>query len=153
MAIPNIPAALVVLISHLTAAGAALVPPLTDVARGLPVNNGRQIRCYWAGEVLPPHMAGPHVLNGEMVGLSFTIEALWPIPERTGPPKIALDTEMQTLAGEVRTRINADSQLGDNVQDLTLGYATPGVVTVNGALQVSLTWQLDLSYVEYPIGA
>jgi hypothetical protein len=153
VAIPNIPAALVVLIAHLTAAGAVLSPPLTDVSRGLPVNAGRQIRCYWAGEVLPPHMAGARVLNGESVGLSFTIEALWPLPERTGPPKISLDTEMQTLAGEVRTRINADSQLGDNVQDLTLGYATPGVVTVNGALHVSLTWQLDLSYVEYPIGA
>jgi hypothetical protein len=98
-------------------------------------------------------MAGARVLNGELVGLSFTIEALWPLPPRTEPPKISLDTEMQTLAGEVRTRINADSQLGDNVQDLTLGYAIPGVVNVNGAPHVSLTWQLDLAYVEYPIGA
>lgn len=153
MANPDIPAALLVLTTHLVGAGGALPYPITDVSRGLPYAPGRQIRYYWAGETLPPHMTpSPRVLNGEMVGQSFTIEALWPLVPRTDSPTIALDTEMQLLAGEIRTRINGDSQLGDHVTDLTLGYAQPDLIIVSGATHVSLTWLLDLSYVEYPIG-
>jgi len=153
MANPDIPAALVVIEAHLTAAGAALVVPITDVARGLPFAIGRQIRVYWSGECEPPHMGGADVLNGQEVGQRFAIQALWPIPVLTKTPKIGIDTEMQLLATEVRTRINADKQLGGNVTDLDLGYAEPDVVPIVGVNHISLTWQLDLAYVEYPVSA
>lgn len=149
---PNIPAALVVLEAHLTAAGLALPDDLLDVARGLPTG-GRQLRYYWGGEVEPPRMGGPLVLNGEMVGQRFVIAALWPLSDLSPELVTTIDIEMQLLAGEIRTRIQGDSQLGGNVTDLDLGYADPDIVVIANARHVALIWQLDLAYVEYPIAA
>lgn len=150
MANPDIPAALVVLQAHLVAAGAALTNDLLDVKRGL-LTGGRQIRYYWAGEVEPPAMGGPRVLNGEMVGQRFIIAASWPLGDLSPETVTAIDTEMQTLAGEIRTRIQGDSTLGGNVTDLDLQYAEPDVQTISNARHVILHWDLDLSYVEYVV--
>ncbi len=150
MANPDIPAALVVLATHLTNAGAALPDPIGDVDRGLPIG-GRMIRYWWGGEVPPPKMSGPLVLNGRMVGERFEIAALWPASDLDVTLITAIDVEMQLLAGEVRTRIQGDSQLGGNVTDLDLDYAAPDVVTISNARHLVLRWTLDLSYVEYAL--
>lgn len=150
MANPDIPAALVVLEAHLVAAGAALTDDLLDVDRGLPTG-GRQLRYYWTGEVEPPRMGGPRVLNGEMVGQRFRIAATWPLQDLDVETVTAIDTEMQTLAGEIRTRIQGDSTLGGNVTDLELGYGEPDIVVISNARYVALLWDLDLAYVEYAV--
>ena len=147
----DIPAALVVLQAHLVAAGAALTDPLLDVDRGLPATRGRQLRYYWGGEVEPPRMGGPRVLNGEMVGERFLIAALWPLTDLSEELASATDIEMQLLAGEIRTRINGDSTLGGNVTDLDLAYGEPDLVIIANARHVALRWDLDLAYVEYTI--
>ena len=148
MANPDIPAALAVLATHLTNAGAALTDPILDVDRGLPTG-GRQLRYYWAGEVPPPKMSGPLVLNGQMVGERVAIAALWPLTNLSVELVTAIDAEMQVLAGEIRTRIQGDSQFGGNVTDLDLGYAEPDLVTISNARHVAVRWDLDLAYVEY----
>jgi hypothetical protein len=150
MANPDIPAALTVLATHLTNAGAAMPDPILDVDRGLPTG-GRMIRYYWGGEVPPPKMGGPNVLNGRMVGQRFEIAATWPATTLSPTLVTAIDTEMQLLAGEIRTRIQGDSQLGGNVTDLDLDYAAPDVVTISNARYIALRWTLDLSYVEYAV--
>jgi len=147
----NIPAAIVVLQAHLVAAGAALTDPLLDVDRGLPATRGRQVRYYWGGEVDPPRMAGRRDLTGDIVGQRFIIAALWPLSDLSEELVTAIDIEMQLLAGEIRTRIDGDSQLGGNVTDLDLGYAEPDIVTVANARHIALRWDLDLSYVEYTV--
>jgi hypothetical protein len=152
MANPDIPAALVVLATHLVAAGAALTDKLLDVDRGLPTG-GRQLRYYWGGEVEPPAMDGPNVLNGSMVGERFIIAATWPLSDLSVEQVTAIDTEMQALAGEIRTRILGDFSLGGNVTALALEYAEPDVVTIANARHVALRWQVDLSYIEYALAA
>ena len=149
---PDIAAALVVLATHLTAAGAALTDPLTDVDRGLPTG-GRQLRYYWGAEVPPPKMSGPRVLNGELVGQRFVIAATWPLGNLLPDTVTAIDIEMQALVGQVRTRIQGDSTLGGNVVDLDLGYADADLVSISNARHVAVRWDLDLSYVEYTISA
>lgn len=151
MANPDIEAALVVLETHLVAAGAALTDPLLDVDRGLPSTRGRQVRFYWGGEQEPPRMGGPRVLNGEMVGQRFIVVACWPLTDLSEELASAIDVEMQQLAGQVRTRIQGDSQLGGNVTDLDLGYADPDIAVIGGARHVILQWDLDLAYVEYAV--
>ncbi len=150
MSNPDIPAALVVLQAHLVAAGAALTDPLLDVDRGV-LTGGRTIRYYWSGECEPPKMPGPRVLNGELVGQRFTIAACWPLTDLSVEQVTALDIEMQSLAGQVRTRIQGDSQLGGNVTDLDLDYGEPSMLTIAGARHVVMEWQLDLAYVEYAV--
>lgn len=145
---PDIAAALVVLNAHLVAAGAALTDDVLDVDRGL-LTGGRQLRYYWSGECEPPRMPERRVLTGELVGQRFTIAAAWPLSDLTVEKVTAIDIEMQTLAGEVRTRIQGDSQLGGNVTDLDLDYGEPNVLVISGARHVVLEWQLDLAYVEY----
>lgn len=149
----DIPAALVVLQAHLVAAGAALTDPLLDVDRGLLTTRGRACRYYWAGECEPPRMGGRRVLNGEMVGQRFHIDAAWPLSDLSEELVTAIDVEMELFAGQVRTRIQGDSQLGGNVTDLDLDYGTPAVVSIGSARHVVMQWQLDLAYVEYAIGA
>ena len=148
----DIPAALVVLEAHLVAAGGALTDPLLDVDRGLPTG-GRQLRYYWGGEVEPPHFPGMRDLTGELVGQRFAIVATWALQDLDVETITAIDVEMQLLAGQVRTRIDADSQLGGNVPDLILSLAEPDLVLIANARHVALRWDLDLAYVEYPVGA
>ncbi len=152
MANPDIPAALVVLQAHLVAAGGALTVPILDVTRGLPTG-GRAIRYYWGGEVEPPKMTGPRVLNGQLVGQRFRIAATWPLSDLSPEQVTAIDVEMQLLAGQIRTRIQGDSQLGGNVTDLDLDYGDPDLVLISGARYVAMTWDLDLAYVEYAVAA
>jgi hypothetical protein len=150
MSNPDIPAALVVLDAHLVAAGAAITEDISDVARGLPTG-GRMIRYYWAGEVEPPKMGGPRVLNGQMVGQRFAIVALWPLGNLNPDTVAAIDAEAQQLAGEIRTRIQGDSQLGGNVTDLDLNYGEMDLAIVSGARHLAMKWELDLAYVEYAV--
>lgn len=150
----NIAAALAVLETHLAAAGAALTDDLLDVDRGF-LTGGRQLRYYWSGEGVPVRMGteNGNVLNGRMIGQRVKIAASWPLGDLDIETVTAIDTEMQTLAGEIRTRIQGDSQLGGNVVDLDLQYAEPDVVTISNARHVVLAWDLDLSYVEYPVAS
>jgi len=147
---PDIPAALVVLQAHLVAAGAALTDPILDVDRGL-ATGGRQLRYYWGGEVDAPHFEGSRDLSGEIVGQRFIIAATWPLSSLSVEQVTAIDVEMQLLAGQIRTRIDNDGQLGGNVTDLELGYAQPDVLTISNARHVVLQWDLELAYVEYPL--
>jgi hypothetical protein len=151
MANPDIPAALVVLQAHLVAADAALVAPSLNVARGIPAAQGQSIRYYWAGEIEPPRMGGNRVLNGELVGERFIIAALWPLTTLEDNNVTAIDIDMQTLAHQIRTRIQGDSTLGGNVTDLDLEYADPDTVYIGGARHVALRWDLDLSFIEYTL--
>ena len=96
-------------------------------------------------------MAGRRDLTGDIVGQRFIIAALWPLSDLSEELVTAIDIEMQLLAGEIRTRIDGDSQLGGNVTDLELGYADPDIVTVANARHIALRWDLDLSYVEYTV--
>lgn len=151
MAAPDIPAALVVLQTHLAAAAAAVDATFTDVGRGLPFLRGRQLRYYWGGEVPPPRFSGAEVLNGQMVGERFLIVGFWPVPDGSETAAADQDAEIISLAGEIRTRLNADNELGGNVDNLILAYADPNLLVVAGGLHVVVTWTLDLAYVEYPL--
>lgn len=137
---------LTVLATHLTAAGAALTDPILDVDRGLPTG-GRAIRYYWGGEVDPPHIAN-RTLTGDLTGERIIIVATWPLSDLSPEQVTVIDGEMQTLAADLRSRIDGDSTLGANITDLELGYGEPDLVTIANARHVALRWDLDLAYVE-----
>lgn len=150
MANPDIPAGLTVLETHLTNSGAALTIPIQDVARGFPTGAG-QIRYYWSGECPPPHMSEANVLNGKMVGQRFTIVVTW-MASDLNPATIAiLDAEMKTFAVELRTRLQADNDLGDHIESLDLQYGEPDLVIISGIRIIAMKWELDLGYEEYPV--
>lgn len=149
MANPDIPAAEVVLLAHLVAADAALSNPCLDVARGLPTG-AAQLRYYWGGEVDPPGIP-PRVLKAELLGQRFVIVRTWAAADLSPGTVAAIDAEMQSTAGQIRTRINGDSQLGGNVTDLRLEFAEPDILTITGTRCIVLKWFLDLSYVEYAV--
>lgn len=141
---------LTVLAGHLTASGAALTRPILNVSRGFATGPG--LWYYWSGEIDPTTIMGArNTLTSEMVGERFEIAALWAITN-VGADLIAIyDADMQTLAGQVRTRIDGDSQLGGNVADLLLGDATPDVVVISNVRYLAVRWTLDLAYVEYTV--
>lgn len=141
----DVPSALAVVATHLVAAGGALTNPILDVDRGFPTG-GRSIRYYWTGEV-----EGSQVFARNVVGQRFAIAALWPLSTLAPEVVAALDAEMQLLAGQVRTRLDGDTQLGGNAEWLELGYGKADVVTISNALFVALHWDLDIWYVTYTL--
>lgn len=151
MANPDIPAALVVLQTHLVAAGAALTDDILDVDRGVLATRGRQIRYYWAGEIEPPLLPGNRSLSHELVGQRFMIVAAWPLSDLSEALITAVDTEAQLLAAEIRTRLAGDNSLGDHVTGLTLSYAEPDMLTIANARHLVVSWELDVAHVEYAL--
>lgn len=151
MANPDIPAALVVLQAHLVAAGAALTDPILDVDRGIVVG-GRQIRYYWSGEVDAPRFDSRYDLTGELVGQRFTVAATFPLSGLATDQVAALDAEMQTLATEIRTRLDGDNDLGGHIDNHVLGFVDPVVMMFGTVRTVVLEWDVEMAYVEYALG-
>lgn len=150
MANPDIPAALVVLQTHLAAAAATLTDNTFAVDRGI-VTGGRQLRYYWSGETEAPRFPERYDLNGELVGQRFTIVASWPLSNLTPALATAIDIEMELLAGQIRTRLDGDNDLGDHIDNHVLQFAQQDIVVIGGARHVVLEWDIEMAYVEYAL--
>lgn len=146
----NIPAALVVLQTHLEAAAATLTDNTFAVDRGI-VTGGRQLRYYWSGETDAPRFDSRFDLTGEIVGQRFTIVASWPLGNLTPALATAIDIEMELLAGQIRTRLDGDSELGGNIDNHVLQFAQQDVVMIGNARHVVLEWDIEMAYVEYAL--
>jgi hypothetical protein len=147
---PDIPAALGVLQTHLEAAAAALTDTSFDVDRGI-LTGGRQVRYYWSGETDAPRFESRFDLTGELVGQKFTIAAAWPLNDLTPELATAIDVEMELLAGQIRTRLDGDLDLGNHIDNHLLGFAQQDVVLIGNARFVILEWDIDMAYVEYTL--
>lgn len=148
---PDIPAALAQLQTHLEAAAATLTDNSFAVDRGI-LTGGRQLRYYWSGETDAPRFAERFDLNGEIVGQRFSLVASWPLANLTPALATAIDIEMELLAGQIRTRLDADSDLGNHIDNHILSFAQQDIVMIGNARFVVLEWDIDMAYVEYAIG-
>jgi hypothetical protein len=101
-----------VILTHATAAGAALTVPLLDVAIAFPLPADRRVRVYYGGEADPAKMGGRWTLNSEMVGKVTLIAAFWAINALNEDLAVVIDAEMEAFGHELRTRLDGDAQLG-----------------------------------------
>ena len=148
--IVDIPTAIAQIVTHCTAAGAALSVPITDIARADPLPSGRCGRVWWGGEIAPPGMPGNRVLNGELVGHIVNITFFWPVADQGTTVTASRDSEVEALAKDIRTRLQGDSQLGDTVYDLDVNYAVTQFALYAGTVFRTLEIDVHLSYDEYP---
>jgi hypothetical protein len=137
--------------THLTAAGAALAVPITDVMYAAPVPKGRCIRYFYGGETDPPAFSGKKTLNSQMVGETVLIVAFFPVSSLGETEAASTEDELWDLKDEVRTRIDGDSQLGGACTDLLLGDVEPDFVVIGNTRYRTLNWDLTLAFTEYTL--
>lgn len=142
------------ILTHARAAAAAVDAKWTNVAVGVRNPDGKCVRIYYGGEVAPPNMGDdPRVLNGLMVGERVYIVAFWPLTSIGTSEYAKVDDEMYAWKHQLRTRLQADSQLNGKSADLDLEYAQPDIDTFSNQRFALLASELTVSYTEYPIGA
>lgn len=142
---------LAALLTHATAAGAAITPKVTDVAIGLPLPRGRCIRLFWDGEQLPVRMGGQRDLTGELVSDRITAALFMPVSTSSEAQYSQTLTEMYAFKHEMRTRVLGDSQLGGQSTDLEMEYAAPDFAVFGQALYAVVNCTFVLDFSEYPI--
>ena len=146
-------AAMTAIGTHLTAAGTAVSPKITDVARGAPVSvNTRMGRYWYAGTSAPPHYSGSTTLSTRMIGQRITVGVYWPVSDKA--VLAGLDAEIAAMQDQLFTRILGDSQLGGACDDLEMGDADVDYPVLNGQQTAELLIPLTLDFGEaYTIAA
>lgn len=145
---------LAAILTHVTAAGAALTIAFTDVATGFPVPKGRCIRIFYGGEGDPTDVMGARrTMTTELIAELTVIEAYWPVSEMGESGASDIDAEMVTLKQEIKTRLYGDSQLGGQCTDLTIDDAQPDFPVIAGTKYRSLTLIVTSAYDEITVAA
>jgi hypothetical protein len=139
------------LVTHARTAAAALARPFEDVQEGLPLPRGRCVRVYYGGETDTTKMGGRYTLNSEMVGQITLIAAFWPITALDEEQGALIDAEAQTFSSALRTAVDGDSALNGNVDNTTLEFAEPDVVTSGNTRFLMILWRAVTDYAEYTI--
>ena len=139
------------IVTHATAAGAALTNPVTDVQRAFPVPRGRCIRVYYGGETEPRRMGANRVLNEELIAERTWVTLFLPISETGETLAAVLDAEAHAFKHDLRTRILGDSQLGGMQTDLEFDYVVPDVTVIGNTRYLVVPCEIISDYTAYPI--
>jgi hypothetical protein len=142
------------ILTHAQAAGAAIDPPITDVARSdllIPGSGQRCIRVAWDGEETPSRMGAGMTLNSQLVGERFRIRAIWTISEGGTVLAANRDADVAALRDELRTRLLGDATLGGACTDLALGYVATDWFEFTGSLGRVMDLFLVTDYSEFSI--
>lgn len=148
------PLALAAIGTHLTAAGAALTNPITDVAGAHPVPRGsRCIRYWYAGEYDPTSkLGGSSTFTDRMVGFRVQIMAWWQLSSGAEVLSAAVDAEAYELTYQINSRLLGDSQLGGQCVDLVVNYAEVTFTGLQGGAYRTLEIEVVPVFVDlYPI--
>lgn len=138
--------------THAKAAGAALTNPMKDVLIGFPLPGmGRCGRIWWGGESGPETMGARYVLDAEMVADIILVSFFWPLSGFTETHARVTVLEMRALKHDLRTRINADSQLGGSQTDLRLHDFLVEWPVIGGTQYAALTAEIVNDLTEYPL--
>ena len=146
-------AAMTVLETHALAAGAALDTPILDVDRASPTPKGRCIRLWWSGNSEPVKMGGRYTLSSEMLAERVSIVAFFPVSTLAEEATGFNDAEARDLRQELYTRLLGDSQLGGNVEDLSIEGVETGWEKQGDTRYRTLDMTVLLEYVEITITA
>ena len=137
--------------THAVAAGAALTRAITDVAIAAPVPRGRCVRIFYGGEAEPVRMGTARVLTGELIAERIVVVIFLPIGEYAETLTSAIEDDLYAFKHELRTRIQADSQLGGQSTDLEIGYAATEFLQIGQVVYRTLEMEITTDYIEYPI--
>ena len=140
------------IVTHATAAGAAVTPTILDVSIGGPLpTSTRCVRVFYGGETEPVHMGGGTTLNSRMIGERIVL-VLWIAVSNLSQQEIAaVETELYTFKHELRTRVLGDSQLGGMATDLEMAPCEPDYLTVANTRYRTLETEFTTDYAEYSI--
>lgn len=145
-------ASVAAILAHAQAAGAAVSPTITDVARSdllIPGNGQRCIRVAWDGEEAPAHMGAEDTITSKMVGERFRIRAVWTVSEGGTVLAANRDADVAALRDELRTRLAGDATLGGACTDLELGHAATDWLEFTGSLGRVMDLFLVVDYSEF----
>jgi hypothetical protein len=102
-----------VLRGHLVDAGAAVTPAITTVRMTIPQSPVRQITCEYLGD--GPSPWGGDTIATRQVGERFEIKVWLPVATFDLSPAEDMDTLIQAVKEQIKSRLEADGQLGDPV--------------------------------------
>lgn len=140
--------ALTVIETHLTAAGAAISPAITDIGRGERIGLSRRIDYWYEGDGPSGKLGAARTLGDEMVGERVAIRVVLPVTDRSVKLATDIDAEVQSIKTEIKKRLIGDSQLGSNIVDLSVGTAEAGWSGEGGAWARTLEIDLVLDFVD-----
>lgn len=150
----NVPLALAVIGTHLTAAGAAASPSTSDVLNAYGVPKGRSIRYWFDGDGPSKRMGAEQTLGHQMSIIRVKIIAFAPLSSFMESLTAAVDAETWILTFQIISRLVGDKQLGGNCVDMTVGDADVQFPVISGSQYRTVEIDLALEYPElYPIGA
>lgn len=139
--------ALTVLATHLTTAGAASTPTITDIGAGEPgIPPGRCGRYWYEGDGASEKV--PQTLADRTFMERLTLRFFWPAATRDKAIAAALEVDVQATARALSHALIGDSQLGGNVVDITLGNSDAGWLLLDGGAWRTLTVDLGLHFVD-----
>jgi hypothetical protein len=134
-----------VVLTHVSAAGAALTIPITDVAISALLPKGRCIRMCYGGETDPP-MVPRQTLTGQLIGELTFIAAFWPISNLDEAEMKTVEDDIVALKNQIRTRISLDKDLGGTCKALILSDVDVGTPEISGTRYRVAAWDLETSY-------
>lgn len=152
-ALSDVQAAIAQIGTHVTAAGAALTNPITDVARAHPVpTSARCIRWWYDGEADPAKLGAKRTLTDEMQGFSVQIVAFWSMATQGTILAADVDDEALALTIQINQRIIGDGQLNAHCTDLSILAANTGFIGIGGGSWRTLEIEVIPQFVDlYPI--
>jgi hypothetical protein len=146
--------AIAAIVTHATAAGAAVTPTILDVAIGPPLpTTTRCVRIFYGGETEPAKMGAGSTLNSRMIGERIVL-ILWIAVSNISQQEIdAVETELYTFKHELRTRVLGDSQLGGMSTDLEMSLCEVDYPIVANTRYRTLETEFTTDFAEYTITA
>lgn len=138
--------------THAVAAGAAVTPPILDVAVGpsLPLTS-RCARIFYGGETDPERMGARLTQNSQMIAERIVVTLFIAVSNLSLQEIEAVETELYAFKHELRTRILGNSQLGGQSVDLAMTPVEPDYVVVGNTRYRTLETEIRTETTEYTI--
>lgn len=150
----NVNAAIDVIATRATTAGASLSPAVTDVARGDPIPGpGESVRVWYAGEADPPKFPGGATVNSDLRGERAVVTCYFPVPTSDQAVAQARDRRIFSLKDALVSGLLAGSTLGGNVTDIEVQPSAVGFHELNGTPYRVLEVTVLMSFTEYSTAA
>lgn len=141
--------ALIVLDAHLVSAGAAVTPPIGNVAQGGRANLQQRIDYYVTTIAAPERFGGAHeTFTDWMFGVGLDVRLYIPVADRSETLAANIDARLYAVTVDITTRLMGDYTLGANCTAMTIDGAEFGWLENSGAWLRVATIPIVLDFVE-----
>lgn len=137
--------ALGVLDTHLTAAGAAVSPTITNIAQGERASGQRRIDYWFVSVGDPSRMSNGETLSDRMLGVEVMVRVYVPVADRRESLNASIEADLYAISVDIVSRVMGDFTLGGECAALRWDGIETGWQDSNGAwLRISdVTFTLD----------